>query len=268
MRAVLLLLSMLAIGAIAKNQIYAGDEVSLDWEGNSGKIKVRRTGTSGDKESSMEISFDTLEEQDKNGKKAGDSYSFKTTDFNWTTPTQETINGKKAIKVSLKSTLENKAKFEVQSWLYQEESEVKSGDATITVKKNHVKFSVFVEDWPFKTGADQKLHFGAAVKFKGGKSDKFPDKAEDKNKDEKTVVIGPGSLDILNFAMVDGVQKDITATVVNSGAFTGVTFDFPRFDDKLEYDPVFGLDNSARSLAPGLAALLSIAVAVLASKLF
>jgi hypothetical protein len=261
MRAVLLLLGMLAI-ASATNQVYSGDGVTIDWEGNSGKMKVRRTGTEGNKESSMEISFDTLEEQDGTSKKAGDSYSFKTSDFAWTTPTEETVDGKKTIKVALQSNLTNGAQFEVQSWLYQEESEVKSGDTTVTVKKNHVKFSVFVEDWPFKAGDDHKLHFSAAVKFKGdGKDAPIPDKAADKAKNEKSISAGPGSLDILTFAMVDGVQKDITATVVKSGAFTGVTFDFPRFTNKLEYDPVMGL-NSAAALAPGLAALLSILLAL------
>jgi len=242
--------------------IYSDSDVTVTFEGDSGKMKVWRTsgGNKGDdRESSMEIAFDTLQEQDNKGKDVGGGYDFKTKIYNWTDPVKD---GNK-LRVTLDAVLDNGADWQVVAELYQEDVDVTWGNTTYTVKKNHVKFSFTITNWKWSSPTDT-LAAGVSVKFKGGDK-QFPKDLNKDGKDKSGMYVGSGEIDLVNQAKCDGVWKDISTTVYTKGSVSGVSFSFPHFDNKLEYDPSFGLTGAAAKLTVGLGMLATVMLALVNS---
>lgn len=253
MKALLCAFITMLVAVYAKDATTTSHGVTVQFLGQSGKMKVYQG------ESNLEISFDKLVEVDGD-KEVGSGINMASQEFVWSTPITVFVNGANTTKIAFNATFSNGAKLEVISWVYHQTGSVTSGNKTVTVQRDHVKFSVLISSWPFAKDSN-KLSFGCEVKFKGGNG-KFADKME-KGKDSSKTVVGPGTIDVLDTAIVDGVSTQITPTLVTKGAYTGIAFLFPKFDNQVDYDPVFGLNNSALSVAAEprlLVALLALAV--------
>jgi hypothetical protein len=253
MRVLAIVFGALVASCLAKDAQFVNDEITVQFLGHSGKFKLWRTQSGGD--TNIEVSFDKLEEVDMSGKKQA-SINLATTDFAWENLGAVRYQGYDATEVMLTTTLSNGANLTVDSYIFQVDAKVIHGNTTYTVAKNHVKFTVIIHDWPFASTSNT-LQFGCECKFKGG-SKGFPDKLDPKNANEQKLVFGPGQIDIANKALVDGDEMKISPTIVSKGAFTGVTFEFPYFSSKLEYDPTLSVPNAAWAQS-GIASMASAA---------
>jgi hypothetical protein len=253
----------LVVAVVAKDATAVGNDVTVQFLGQSGKMKLYRTNTAGN--TNIEVSFDKLTELDDKDKAIGGGINLASQVFEWSTPVEVKFQGFNTTKVTLISTLSNGARFNVTVYLYRQTGSIVHGNTTYTVLTDHVKFTVNIKSWPFGT-TNNKLKFGIDCKFKGGKKSFFPDHGEPKNKNEQSVYFGAGQIDVSNKVIIDGVTRQIVPVIVNQGAFTGVELTFPHFNDQVDYDPTMAIGNFSFLSAPNplLAALLALGSILLA----
>jgi len=252
-------LLVLTTVAVADQSVTNGD-ITVNFQGQSGWITVSRAdGTN------MQVGFDKIYELDNKGNVVGQSKPMSTETFVWGTPTSVVIGGHNASLITFDGTLSSAggASLHVDAYFFEVDSTMTVNNQTVTVAKNHVKFSLKLSHYTFGAPTNG-LRFGFQVKFKGG-SKGWP---TDMNKTPQggTVVLGGGTIDVVNTAVVDGTTTSVTPNIVTGpGIFTGLTIDFPHFNNYVWYDPTFGLGASSAlsSAAPALSMLLFVVLAPL-----
>lgn len=216
--------------------------------------------------SALAISWSKLEEIDTNGDTTSNRVnSFSNLAGGWSNPTVVTRNGFQCTDVTLTTTFEVGAKgkkvsgtsvpFTLSACVYSTDATVTHGDYTYDVKKNHVKFTVTVEDWPFLNPANT-LRFGASLEtttevdeyMAEYLSEYIGDFSEymvvgEPTDGEYNASIGAAEMDIATTCIVDNETADVESTVTGGNSEAEITWDFPSFSTRLEYDPTIGFKS-------------------------
>jgi hypothetical protein len=242
-----------------KSWITVTNGVEVHLEGDSGKIRVRRR-TMGVKDA-VEIYLDEITELDTTNKAIGSADTAKLT---WGMPTYSLVNGVNTTTMRATGVYKNGATVTLQAALYQRDTVVPWGDSSFTVPRNRVKFSLFINNWPFASNASRlQADLEIKVSGKGYKPDNFENDSDVRIK--KVKLAARGSLDIVTTAIVDGVTKPITYAIRGDGTKAGLLLTFPYFSSSLAYDPTIGVTSGAQSLTASVA--LGLVVAAVASLL-
>jgi len=234
--------------------------IQLKVEGSSGKLQLRRR--EWDEKSKIEVNFDKLEEIDSSGsKKKNADLSGK--NFVWGTPVWELRDGVNTTRLNFTSTINPKSgtdtTFAAIVYIYQEDGTITHGTNTYDVKKDRVKFTIQIRNWPFDS-TDHKLQMTMEMKVndKSYKPDKLEDKTDDGDKEKKCDMAGLGEFDVLETAIVDGISTNITADLYTDGSKNGLILTFPYFTSDVDYDPTL-FANSAGVASYSIASFLLIA---------
>lgn len=140
----------------------------------------------------------------------------------------------------------------VTTYVYAKDVTVQFGSKTISVPKNTIKFTVDIANWKFANPANT-LTFGVKIKIQrkdGQECKEIKIKSKDDSKDddhnkEKRIFFsdsGHGAIDFPSFAIIDGVETPINATLRSPDSgddkINGIYWSFPSFQKTLLYDPV------------------------------
>jgi len=256
---------------VVADQTIVSPTITVNFQGQSGGVTVWRT-IDTKKDTTVSMSFDAIEEVSSTNSSYSPpiSINMATQSFVWSAPVIITYQGYNATQLTLTSTLSNNAAFKCTALVFYEDAYVTHGSTTYQVLTDHVKLSFNIDNWPFVDN-NGYLNIGVDLKFKGG-SKGDPDSVKDKGDGkQKTVQFGGGALDLATTAVIDGVNKPVSAWVfTNGGSKTlqvGVQFQFPAFTSSLDYDPTLSVSFAMpRALLPSLLMVLCLALGMFASR--
>jgi hypothetical protein len=248
--------------------------------GQSGTLRI----TKQDK-SSIQLSMDKLEELDASGAVVQRALSLNAKQFAWQGPTSSAFNGIPVTTYYISSTLEIADQtvgvpFVVQVFVFNAGGVFTWAGNDWNVKKGQIKFTLDIQNWPFKT-AGNRLCFGVCTKSTGGKhaskllaplrdGDTDPVLSAYKNDVKKSLVamVGPSALLFPKVVQInDPLQSDTmvnsenvsittydTSTIVTAPAASGkpaeshvndgIQWIFPYFTKSLVYDPTIDVVSS------------------------
>jgi len=256
--------------AVWADQIVVTPNITVNFQGQSGSVTVWRTSdTQGS--TSVTLGFDAIEEWNSNNQTLSPPVSIKlaTQTFTWSTPVIVNFQGYNATELTLTSTLSNGAAFKVTAYIFFEDAVVTHGNITYIVLTDHCKLTFDVSKWPFQSMSDYLL-IAVDLKFKGGAKGN-PTSVDDKGDGkQKKVVFGGGELDVANTALIDGVSKPVTSQIFTKqsgkNTFVGVQFQFPAFQNSLDYDPSLMIGASFATSPSMLLAFASAMICFVASR--
>lgn len=206
----------------------------------------------------IQLKLFKLVERTSGGSVVQKSENFANSDYEWTAPQVETVNGTERIRVEMKSNvsvgspnLDQNAEFEFHSFVYKTNGTAINGNQTLDIPKNSLKFSIKVKNWPWKS-TDNVLTFGVALLSKtkrGGPGRKSPLRKKGRGRKGKVsrFELGDGSfLDSPEQCECDGkaveLKETLTEDIGNKGVMMSWTF--PHFENAVYYDPVLGSTSS------------------------
>lgn len=258
----------IGIGLLAATVVSANDRV--EYVGQSGKVTLFSPDNSG---RYIRMSLDKLEEVDSHFDPIGWSTpSLASQTFTWSQPQQVIIGGNNATEVVLTTTQKvggngvhaPRVNFDLITDIASVDTVVNSGNQTVLVPKNTLKWSVNINDWPWKSQSNY-LKFGINLKFqKSDDSDYHEDTEENdssqivllgnyRNKRNGSKLIFPQNcqLNIIPTGLSDNIDVPIHYRVFWNGGIFNINFYFPYFNKTFEYDPVmsFGSDPGSTNSA-------------------
>jgi len=252
--------TVLCLGAVsirADNWIKSADgSVSVQFtnSGSSGSILVAE-GNSTSK--SLEVKFGDIEEwsaDDKDRTQRLSSYA--TGDAMWSGPTAVKVNGATVQRVNMTRRMQTDAGVLVDVSLIGDlypstGGTAQNGVETLSVAGNGLKLSLMLNGWKFQSGGE-KLNWTLEIKADGKDGVKPEEKEADDNK-QKRLEFGSssagksGKLDAALTVVLDGVNKPATLSADVKSGKSMVTFSFPKFTNKLYYDPTMSYSSDAAS---------------------
>jgi len=253
--------------AIAQNQQASTDDVTVQFVGSSGKIKLF---PSNDSNSFIMVSQSKLTEMTPSGNKvSANSVNFVSEHLSWSAVTKttngsttyySTTYGGSSQSFSLGSAT---VTFSLTANLYQTSAVVPYGNSSVNVVSNSLKFSVSITGWPFNSN-NNYLSYDITVEDKGGDQDGSLETVDNGQR----VHLDGGYIEVPTTAIIDGVTKNINVTYTTVGQST-INFEFPHFSQSLYYDPTIVMDgmsgsnsNAAISVVPSILLLQLLAVLV------
>ncbi|KAL4228464.1 hypothetical protein ACF0H5_011511 [Mactra antiquata] len=240
----------------ASDGTLVGSGIEVKVLGQSGKITVKKTDTANDAASSVTIEFDNLNEKDSDGNMINDNdhkvLTFANQVFTFSEPMDakypDTELGVK--KISFQSTLHNQATVAIMMYIFKEGGDINNANETITVKEGDLKFNVEISNWPFcvassncpKNAIGESLDFEIVMKGKSKAS-----KETSSGKEEYK--LGNAVVTLSKMIVVDGVAVEMTEEpmLVSRGSKDAFKFRFPKFSNKILYDPTLTLGDSGNS---------------------
>ncbi|GLE06079.1 hypothetical protein PINS_up015290 [Pythium insidiosum] len=132
-----------------------------------------------------------------------------------------------------------------------------NGEQKLPVPAGALKFTVTLSDWPFAASTNSvRLALTLSARGKDGKKRGKPQKKprgdSDKLKKIDRVDMGEGMfMDAPALAVLDGVSKDINATVESDDKGIEYVWVFPYFNRTLYYDPVVGSEDPSAQPTDG-----------------
>jgi len=226
--------------------IVVSDHITMQVLGHSGKIKLWRN-EEDNTTSSIEVSLDKLIEFDSEGYQVQKSSSLASSDFEWSTPRIELINGYNVTVVELNAQLfvfKTMVPFFMIVHLYHHDATFIWNNQPYAIKKNHAKFTVKIQKWPFLS-TDNTLSLSLELKVKGQSyrpSGWLPIVEGGRvDKRQRRLRLGDrGSFDVIETCLADGHNKTVQTDLYTQGSKDGMTLTFPYFKESLEYDPTLG----------------------------
>lgn len=240
-------LALLVCTASANDRTVSTSGVTVDFVGQSGKVKLYPNSEPG---RFVMISMDRLDEVDDDGNTVQSARNFASTDFTWNTRWLSTgveVRFETDVPVGTGSNPPS-ADFKMITFLSNQTESVRLYNTTFntTVPAHELKFTVIVENWPWQS-SDNKLQFGAEVKAKQSSSE---DGLEPSLKDGQFYFGSGLVLKTDATALVDGTSEPVSTSGSSNGNKFTVSWEFPHFDSRLEYDPSMSTDGTS---AAGLA---------------
>lgn len=288
-------------------EVQKNGDLYCNVRGRSGKIAL---GSRKGRRQKVVINFDSMVERDSagnvigtRGKQQDEKHSFNSfasKDFSFTSLTETSLQGVGAKTFNFSANLiQNTATLNVQAFLFTQNGTLSINGEEVEVRRGMLKFNTVVENWPFCTagGSGQAacangevgafLDFGIIISSKSKPSRRNATKgARPMAKCKK-----PGKQNLMcrmqqQFSLGDGADMGLSTQLEKDGVVetmaTGfpevkqvgsknlVFFRFPRFNNKVMYDPTVDLgiadaeDNAAGAAGPaGLLTLLAMAAACL-----
>lgn len=283
-------------------------DLYCDVRGRSGKIAL---GSRKGRKQKVVVNFDSMVERDASGNAIGTRgksqtakhsfNSFASKDFTFTPLTETSLQGVTAKTFNFSASLiEDTATLNVQAFLFTQNGTLSINGEEVEVRRGMLKFNTVVENWPFCTagGTGQAacnggevgafLDFGIIISSKSKPSRrnatagarpqakcKKPGKKHLTCRVQQQFSLGDGAdMGLSTQLEKDGVVETMATgfpKVEQQGSKNLVFFRFPRFNNKVMYDPTVDLgiadesdDNAAGSHGPaGLLTLLAMAAACL-----
>jgi hypothetical protein len=239
----LLILQFFRFG-FSDQQIQAGD-FGVKFEGNSAHIvffHVSDDNTNGDK-NSYKLLFESLEEQDSNGKVPK---NHKVATLNGISQWTQTVQTDQYINANLTSTFQigsQDVDLLVDTYLHWNETVANNGNEQVTIHSNSLKFTIRILNWPFDS-TDNTLHFYIKMVTTGKSSasttetDGTVTSLEVDGTDDTTLYI-----EFPKTVVADGTNKDMK-TLVDTKGTIDLELVFPSATQSLAYDPDVGIKTS------------------------
>ncbi|GAB9477144.1 hypothetical protein Gpo141_00014206 [Globisporangium polare] len=203
----------------------------------------------------INLALSRLEEIDSTSRVVVKADGFNQSNGLWTEFMQTSINNVSmqstmyATTLKVNGTLTTIA-FALTTSIFATNTTVKNGNQSLSVPAGGLKFTLSVAGWNFKNTTN-KLRFAIAVKAKGrGVNATAPANPVIKKKNGTEASVdridfGEGMfMDAPSNAVLDGVDTNISASLMTSGTLTEYIWVFPSFKKSLHYDPVIGSDNT------------------------
>jgi hypothetical protein len=214
--------------------------------GKSGKISIFPSDNS---ERFITMSLDKLEEVKPNFQSIGwNTPALSSQTFSWSQSNNYNLNGINVTEVSLTSIQKvggnsNHAPtvdLLLNTKIFSQDIYVYSGNQTVNVPKNTLKWTINLEHWPWKN-QNNLLKFGINLKFKEENNQEIIKN----NNDLSTKLIFPQNcqFDLINFGISDGNVVPITYNIFWKGGLFYIEFYFPYFYNTFEYDPILSFGN-------------------------
>jgi hypothetical protein len=235
------LLSLLCV--YGDKTIHTPNNVAVSLVGESGKIRLTYN------TNWIQLSWLKLQEIDSNGDVVQSVNNFASIpDFDWDEPTHTIIQGQNATVISIFGTVTignngvnaPTADFGVTVYMFPQQITMETGNTTVLVPIDTIKFNVICNQWPFES-IHNRLQFGVTLSSHGGIHPTTPTKTySDVLTHNGTVVeFGAGGLVAPQKAIIDGSEKDIIVHLNTNE----LVWSFPYFEYTLLYDPVFAVDE-------------------------
>ncbi|KAJ0390522.1 hypothetical protein P43SY_010835 [Pythium insidiosum] len=206
-----------------------------------------------------------LEEIKPDNKTGLKAENFNAVDAEWTELEETTLGDAEAVSTSFitpvivgpKGKPAGTANFNLTATIVQSNATAMNGNQSLPVPAGALKFTISLSDWPFES-TNNSVRFAITLAARGkdgkarGKPSKKPRGDSDKLKKIDRVDMGEGMfMDAPALAVLDGVTKDITATVEQSGNAVEYVWVFPYFNKTLYYDPVVGSEDPSAQPTDG-----------------
>lgn len=237
MRAILCL--VLLVTALAKQPATNAPNASFNSKG--GEFGISTNGVW------MSLQWATIAEVDSEGK-AVQSYDLSGHHFGWSQPeVGDLVDDKKRPTgnhfpaVNFTEQLENGAWFNVSAWI------IDSNATNASLKRNSVKFSIYISNWTFIGAGGENpatsLAVTAGLVGFGG----LVRRESNKENHSSTAVYGSGFLDAPTEALYDGETYGEVKVEHTLKGKPIVIFTFEQFYDNVSYDPTFGPGNGSEN---------------------
>ncbi|GLE06076.1 hypothetical protein PINS_up015287 [Pythium insidiosum] len=211
------------------------------------------------------LSLSRLEEITADGKPAQKAEDFKSINAEWSEFEDTTLGDADAVSTSFiatvpvgpKNKVAGQAKFNLTATIVHSNTSAMNGEQKLPVPAGALKFTVTLSDWPFAASTNSvRLALTLSARGKDGKKRGKPQKKprgdSDKLKKIDRVDMGEGMfMDAPALAVLDGVSKDINATVESDDKGIEYVWVFPYFNRTLYYDPVVGSEDPSAQPTDG-----------------
>lgn len=149
------------------------------------------------------------------------------------------------------------AKFVVTVLAFKTDVTIPYGNTTVSVLRDNLKFTVDVNDWPFKSTTNS-LTFGTKVLTPGS--------AKGNKKSADVYQFDSANLIVQDSAIVNGITTvPVNTTLDQTGSNSIVMWSFPYFSQSLKYDPDFGFASDLGAASAGATGAAAIVLALLAA---
>jgi hypothetical protein len=181
-----------------------------------------------------------------------DTSVIKASNFNkgtndWTTVTTMLINNVSTSVTSFAGDIpvgsSSTAKFNLTTFIYDNTTWSMNGQQNLTIPAGALKFTLSIKGWPFAANTNY-LKFGVTLKAKSKNATTLDAPKQRKGNStvlQDTVDMGQGMyMDAPTKAVIDDVDKTISAEIETVGNSVEYVWKFPYFKTSLLYDPVVG----------------------------
>lgn len=203
--------------------------------GQSGKVTVERG------ENTYLMTMDYLHELDNNGNQVGkvgsikhSIESFASQSFTFSSPVTKQYQNTSIEEFSFQSSVGSIGKLNVVTMIISDFSSVATETESWTVQPGDLKWNIELLDWSFcdpcNDGTASYVELG--IEIKG---------SQNKRQNNKTYDLGGAMLQLSNRVVVDGDEIDMPDSypkIVEKGNKQLFVFRFPKFAEKLTYDPI------------------------------
>ncbi|XP_062566808.1 uncharacterized protein LOC134229105 [Saccostrea cucullata] len=235
--------------------------------GQSGKILMGRTRNPAEDPNGIKVTFDAIQETDKDGKAIGTSgrvkHSFNTfasQKFTVSDITDDVYQNLTAKRLDFVASLASVgATLTVQIYLFSEEGNITQSDEVTQVSKGTLKFNIIIENWTFcgtngeECRQGQTLNEGEFIDFtisiKGKKSaskkqgGKKRTNAQEFDLGGEASVVLSGKARYDNSSNYDDLPEGFPKTLVR-GSSQFFVFRFKKFNSSVFYDPQLNLEGN------------------------
>jgi hypothetical protein len=243
------------------------DSTTVQVLGHSGKIKIWRTYDNDT--NSMEVSLDRLSEIDSGDYVVQKSSNLASSDFEWSAPSVETVDGVNVTAMTLSAKLtvgRAEVPFGMIVYLYDRDAGFIWNNQTFHIKRGHAKFTIHIESWPFQS-KENRLQLTLELKSKGhGVPADTTTTHSDDGKQKRYRFDGGGVFDVIDTCLVDGHNASVHTDLYSQGVKSGMSLTFPWFGHDLCYDPAVGFVtiSAATTTVSSSALVLTVIIAALA----
>lgn len=261
--------------AEANDKLIKGGGVTMKISKKAAKMTFFKDGDEDDGAKKVKIEFDAIGETDESGNDVGANggkkshvyNQFSSLDFTFEGPAVTTYQDVACLQTNFSGTLPGPdAKLLVTTYLFTADGDLVNGNESFSVTNGTFKFNIILENWKFCGGSDgdtckkgKSNETGSEVctfiVIKGGDKgdDVIKSKGEAKGKNEgkstkrpkKYAIGGKGSVTLSNECNIDGedVILDRAPTIISKGGKKIFKICFPRFKNKVIYDPSLAFDQ-------------------------
>jgi hypothetical protein len=141
---------------------------------------------------------------------------------------------------------------------------VQSGNTTVVVPQDSLKFDLTVSNWPFQNTANS-LMVGMKLKPFGAKNSNAVIQDSGTNTNTKSINYGNMFFETPTTALYDGVDGNVVVSQTGLGSSTVMNWKFKSFTTSVVYDPVMGGDLTINGVNKMLPTVFLFAVVLFAA---